>query len=57
MIYFSLKEPVSYQQICQEIDKLLKKEINSKEKAESSILVIKVSEITNAQEIKKIESA
>lgn len=55
MIYFSLKEPVSYQKICQEIEKLLNKEIKSQKQAESTLLVIKLSQVTDHQEIKKLK--
>ncbi len=56
MIYFSLKEPLSYQKICQEIEKLLNKEIKNKKQAESTLLVIKLSQIIDQEEeIKKLE--
>jgi hypothetical protein len=55
MISFSLREPINYQKICQEIDRLLKKEINSQKQAESTLLVIKLIETKEVEEIKKIE--
>jgi hypothetical protein len=59
MIGFSLRQPIDYQKICREIDGLIKKEIKSQKQAESTILVIRLAQATETQEIqeiKKIES-
>ena len=58
MISFSLKEPISYQKLVQEIDNLIKKQIKNQKQAESTVLVIRLTEITQVidSEIKKIEA-
>jgi hypothetical protein len=48
MIYFSLNKEISADSIIKEIQKLIKKEITTQEKAEKSVLVISIkSEIQN----------
>jgi hypothetical protein len=48
MIYFSLNKEISADSIIKEIQKLIKKEITTQEKAEKSVLVISIkSEIHN----------
>jgi hypothetical protein len=45
MIYFSLNKEISVDCVIREIEKLIKREITTQEKAEKSILVISINEI------------
>lgn len=54
MIIFSLNKQISIEKIIKEIEKLIKKEINSQEKANNSVLKISIQTVVEHEEIKKL---